>query len=369
MMEEFLSLKDFEKKALEKLPLGTREFYRNGAVNEETMERNREAWKEIILRPRFLYKDVSKRDLTAFFLKDKCSMPIAVAPTALQCLAHPEGEVATAQACKESGVVYVMSTMSTFSVDQVSKASPETIKWLQLYVYKDRSVSARLVKRAESLGFKAVVLTIDAPYIGIRLGEARTKFSLPPHLKPANFYLETETTAQMESIKDDGWMALSNVVFDNSMTWETISWLKQITDLPVLVKGLMIQEDAELAVNAGVDGIIVSNHGGRQLDSCAATAESLSEVVKAVDGRVPIFVDGGVRNGTDVFKALALGAQGVFLGRPVLYGLTCGGKEGVKKVLSIMRKEFDMAMALCGCTSTKDIKPSHVGIRTRISKL
>lgn len=368
-MDTFISLNDFEKQALQILPSGSREFYRNGAINEETLNQNRQAFKNIILRPRFLLKDVSKRDMTSWFLKDKTSMPIAVAPTALQQLAHPDGEAATAKACQEAQVVYVMSTMSTMSVEDVSAAAPEAIKWLQLYVYKDRSVSERLVKRAESCGFKAIVLTVDAPCIGIRLGEAKSKFSLPSHLKAGNFVLEAETIGKMEASRDNGWMSLSDVVFDSSMTWDVIAWLKKITSLSILVKGILTQEDALLAVSAGVDGIIVSNHGGRQLDCSPATIEALPEVVSAVNGRVPVFMDGGIRNGSDVMKALALGSKGVFVGRPVLYGLTCGGKDGVKRVLDILRKEFDVAMALCGCVSLQDINRNHVALRCSISKL
>lgn len=366
---DFLSLKDFEVAALEKLPEGSRQFYRNGAVNEETLRRNEEAFKDIVLRPRFLNKDVSKRDLSSSFLDSKVSMPIGVAPTALQQLAHPEGEAATAKACREANVLYIMSTMSTMSIEEVSAAAPGTCKWFQLYVFKDRQVSERLVKRAEKCGFKAIVLTIDAPVIGVRLGEERSRFSLPRDLKVGNFVHEEKSIGKMEANRENGWSSLSDVVFDSSMTWKAISWLRSITSLPVIVKGILTDEDAKQAVHAGVHGIIVSNHGGRQLDSSPASIEALSEVVKAVHGRVPVFVDGGFRNGTDVVKALALGAKGVFIGRPILYGLTVGGASGVKRVFEILHKELDVAMALTGCVSVADVKHDHVARKRTLSKL
>jgi (S)-2-hydroxy-acid oxidase len=368
-METFFSVQDFEDAALRLLPQGTREFYRNGAVNEETLQRNIQAFKEIVLRPRFLLKDVSKRDMSSWFLDIKTSMPIGVAPTALQQLAHPEGEAATAKACGQANVIYIMSTMSTMSIEDVSTAAPTTWKWLQLYVYKDRDVSARLIKRAEKCGFKAIVLTVDAPVIGMRLGEAKSKFSLPPHLKAGNFVEEAETIGKMEANRDNGWMSLSDVVFDSSMTWDIIAWLRKITTLPILVKGILSEEDAKLAVAAKVDGIIVSNHGGRQLDTSPATIEVLPQIVDAVGKKIPVFIDGGIRNGTDVAKALALGAKGVFIGRPILHGLTLGGVQGVRRVLDILRKEFDVVMALSGCVEVNDFNLNHVGKRTTISKL
>lgn len=368
-MDTFFSVKDFEEKALEKLPSGTKQFFRNGAINEETLRQNIEAFSKIVIIPRFLLRNVSRRDLHSTFLKYKTSVPFAVAPTALHKLAHEDGEIATAKACGRMNTVYIMSTVATTSVEDVATHAPDTIKFLQLYVYKNRAMSERLVRRAETCGFKAIVLTVDAPVIGLRLGEARSAFSLPANLKIANFECEADTIGSLQACKENGWHAMQSVTLDSSMTWDMIDWLRSITCLPILVKGILSVEDAIIAVDKKVDGIVVSNHGGRQLDTSPATIEVLPEIVDAVQGRFPVFVDGGIRTGTDILKALALGARGVLVGRPILYGLTCGGEDGVVRVLEILQKELDVALALSGCASIKDINRGLVRRREMLSRL
>ncbi|KAK7359473.1 hypothetical protein VNO77_01433 [Canavalia gladiata] len=351
---------EFEAIAKEKLPKMVYDYYASGAEDEWTLKENRNAFSRILFRPRILV-DVSKIDLTTTVLGYKISMPIMIAPTGMLKMAHPEGELATARAASAASTIMILSSSSTCSVDEVASTGPG-IRFFQLYMLKDRNVVARLVKRVERAGFKAIALTVDRPFLGRREVDIKNRFTLPPHLTFKNF--EGLDLGKLDKIDDSGPVSYGPKQFDpdieRSLNWKDVKWLQTITSLPILLKGVLTAEDARLAVEAGAAGIIVSNHGARQLDYVPATISALEEVVKAAQGRVPVFLDGGVRRGTDVFKAMALGASGVFVGRPVVFSLAADGEAGVRKVLEMLHDEFELTMALSGCRSLKEITRDHV---------
>ncbi|XP_038681876.1 peroxisomal (S)-2-hydroxy-acid oxidase GLO4-like isoform X2 [Tripterygium wilfordii] len=339
MAAEPVNVNDFQVLAKQVLPKMYYDFYAGGAEDEHTLRENIEAFHRITFRPRVLV-DVSRIDMSTNVLGYKISAPIMIAPTALHKLAHPEGEVATARAAASCNTIMILSYTSTCTVEEVA-ASCNAIRFFQLYVYKRRDISAQLVQRAERNGYKAIVLTGDVPRLGRREADIKNKM-VAPQLKNFEGLLSTE------------------VVSD-------IGWLRSVTKLPILIKGILTHEDAIKAVEVGVDGIVVSNHGARQLDHSPATISVLEEVVHAVAGKVPVLFDGGVRRGTDVFKALALGAQAVLVGRPVVFGLAAKGEHGVRQVVTMLKDELELTMALSGCPSVKDITRSHV--RTELEKL
>lgn len=352
-MAAYVCVKDYEKYALEHLPPSVRDYYKSGAGDECSLKWNREAFKNYRIRPRFL-RDVSKRDISTTVLGHKVSMPLGVAPTAMQRMAHPDGECANARAAQAAGTIFILSTISTSSIEEVAEAAPNGVKWFQLYIYNDRNVTLNLIRRAERAGFKALVLTIDAPFFGDRRADIKNKFALPSHLRFANF--EGELSQRINSAKiGSGLNEYVTSLFDATLSWDDVKWLKRTTTLPIILKGVLTAEDARLAVENGVAGIIVSNHGARQIDSVPATIEALPEISKAVGNQVEIYMDGGVTQGIDVLKALALGAKMVFLGRSMLWGLTYDGEKGAREILELMRREIDLAFALTGCTSVKDV--------------
>ncbi|KAL5217632.1 hypothetical protein ABZP36_018316 [Zizania latifolia] len=332
------------------------DYYASGAEDEWTLKENREAFSRILFRPRVLI-DVSKIDMTTTVLGFKISMPIMIAPSAMQKMAHPEGEYATARASSAAGTIMTLSSWATSSVEEVASTGPG-IRFFQLYVYKDRNVVGQLVRRAERAGFKAIALTVDTPRLGRREADIKNRFVLPPYLTLKNF--EGLNLGKMDKSNDSGLASYVAGQIDRTLSWKDVKWLQSITSLPILVKGVITAEDARLAVHSGVAGIIVSNHGARQLDYVPATISALEEVVTAAQGRIPVYLDGGVRRGTDVFKALALGAAGVFIGRPVVFALAAEGEAGVRNVLRMMRDEFELTLALSGCTSLADITRSHI---------
>ncbi|XP_049793259.1 uncharacterized protein LOC126203064 [Schistocerca nitens] len=364
--QKFVCLDDYEKHASTVLPRNALDYYASGAGREHTLKLNRNAFKVLRIRPRMM-RNVSKRDMSTTVLGNCVSVPFGIAPTAMQRMAHQDGECATARAAGMMGTIFTLSTLSTSSIEEVAEAAPSTIKWFQLYIYKDRAVTEDLVRRAEKAGFKALVLTVDAPMFGIRDADIRNKFSLPPHLMLANF-----RGVFADSVQSSGGSGINEYVknmFDASLTWNDVKWLKSITSLPIVVKGILTAEDAVMAVDSGVDAIQVSNHGARQLDCTPAPIEVLAEIVHAVNDRCEIYLDGGVREGIDVFKALALGAKMVFIGRPAIWGLAASGQEGVKEVLDILKCEFDHAMALSGCAKLGDIQRDMVVPDTQYCKL
>ncbi|XP_063973722.1 uncharacterized protein LOC135160747 [Diachasmimorpha longicaudata] len=367
IMEAFTCVQDFEESALKRLPISARDYYRSGAGDEVTLQWNRNAFRKYRIRPRVL-RNVSTIDISGKALGERISMPVGVAPTAMQRMAHPDGECATARAAQQSGTVFIQSTISTSSLEEVAAAAPGAIKWFQLYVYTDRDVTINLIRRVERAGFKALVLTVDTPFFGTRRADVRNRFVLPRHLKLANF--EGRLSRQIN--QSSGGSGLSEYVtdlFDDSLEWKDLQWLKSVTQLPIVLKGILTAEDAILAVENGASGVIVSNHGARQIDGTAATIEALPEIVKAIDGKIEVYLDGGVRTGTEVFKALALGAKMVFLGRPILWGLTHAGEEGAIAVLELMRKEIRESLALAGCRSLKEVTRDMVVHESVYSRL
>ena len=309
------------------------------------------------LRPRIL-TDVSKRDTRAVVLGERVTMPILAAPTSFHALVHPDGEVATARGVAAAGTIMVASTISTKPLEEIA-AAVDAPRWFQLYVYKDRTITEDLVQRAVKAGYKALCLTVDTPILGRRERDERNAFTLPPGFGIAN--LKRVGLDGMPQV-DRGSAFAKYVVdlLDAALTWDDVDWLKSISPLPLVIKGIMTAEDAALAADHGVAGIVVSNHGGRQLDSAPGTLDVLPDIVAAVHGRIEVYIDGGVRRGTDVVKAIALGARAVLVGRPILWGLALGGADGVEEVLEHLRIELDAAMALTGRTSVKDLDTTLV---------
>uniref|UniRef100_A0A8D8HYU8 (S)-2-hydroxy-acid oxidase n=1 Tax=Culex pipiens TaxID=7175 RepID=A0A8D8HYU8_CULPI len=361
-----VSIQDYARRASQIVPQNALDYYRSGAGDELTLRLNRIAFDRIRIRPRVLNSGAS-RDMTVELFGEKFSMPIGISPTAMQRMAHPEGEVANAKAAASRGIPFTLSTIATSSIEQVAAGAPRSPKWFQLYIYKDRKLTENLVRRAEKAGFKALVLTVDAPMFGLRRADMRNKFSLPPHYVLANFDGHLATGVQSQG--GSGINEYITEQLDPTLSWKDVEWLVKFTKLPVIVKGILTKEDAIIAADYGVRGIWVSNHGARQIDSVPASIEALPEIVAAVGDRTTIVLDGGVTEGTDVFKALALGAKMAFFGRPALWGLAVNGQQGVEHVLDILRKELDVAMALAGCRCVADITRNHVAHESTYAKL
>lgn len=360
-------VEDYEKEALRSIPKNALDYYRSGAGNEFSLSLNVEAFKRWRILPRFL-RDVGGVNTACNVLGCRLSTPIGVAPTAMQRMAHDDGEIGNALSAGKIGGIFILSTLSTTPLEEVAAAAPNTTKWFQLYIYKDRSLTESMVRRAEKAGYKAIVLTIDAPYFGARRADARNKFKLPPHLGLLNFQGD-----QANSVKSmEGSSGINEYVtrqFDPAITWTDVSWLVKFTKLPVVVKGVLTREDALLARNCGCKGIIVSNHGARQLDSVPASIEVLPTIVDAVGNDMTIMLDGGVRQGTDVFKALALGAKAVFMGRPLVWGLAVNGQKGAEHVLELVQRDLELTMKLSGCVNIGDITKEYVAHESQFSKL
>jgi isopentenyl diphosphate isomerase/L-lactate dehydrogenase-like FMN-dependent dehydrogenase len=335
----------------ETLDLGAFGYFTGGADDEVTLRDNVAAFRRWRLRPRMLV-DVSASSVQTTVLGTPISMPLIVAPTAFQRLAHPDGEPATARAAAAAGTIMTLSTIATTGPAEVNRAAPGAPRWYQLYWFKDEGVTRSLVDQATDAEFRAIVLTIDAPgSAGRRERDLRTGFTVEvpiPAWEAATGRPSGATPAEVFAL------------VESCLTWRDLERLRAMSDLPILVKGLLTREDARLAVDAGVDGIIVSNHAGRQLDTVLAGIDALPEVVDEVGGDVEVFVDGGVRRGTDVLKALALGARAALIGRPVLWGLAAGGEDGVRDVLEIFRREIALGMQLLGCAGCGHITRAHV---------
>ncbi|XP_022980628.1 peroxisomal (S)-2-hydroxy-acid oxidase GLO4-like isoform X3 [Cucurbita maxima] len=353
MSSEPVNVNDFKELARNALPKMYYDYYAGGAEDEHTLRENIQAFHRITIRPRVLV-DVSQIDMSITILGYPISAPILVAPTAAHKLAIREGELATARAAAAAKTIMILSYSSTCSMEEVA-SSCNAVRFFQLHISKRRDISALLVQRAERFGYKAIVLTADTPRLGRREADIRNKMIGFPVKN-----LEGLMSIDVKSDHGSKLEAYYNEMLDASIRWEDIGWLRSITNLPILIKGILTHEDATKAVEGGVDGIIVSNHGARQLDFAPATVSVLEEVVHAVKGKVPVLLDGGVRRGTDVFKALALGAQAVLIGRPVLFGLAAKGEGGVRTVLEMLKNELEISMSLSGCPCIKDITRSHV---------
>ncbi|MCU0760670.1 MAG: alpha-hydroxy-acid oxidizing protein [Steroidobacteraceae bacterium] len=359
-MDELVNLADFEAAALPRLPAGIRDYFRGGANDERALAENRAAWERWQVHYRVL-RDVATRDLAVEVPGGRIDWPVMIAPTAYHRMAHPEGELATARAAAALGTAMVLSTLSNTTMEEVAREARRGL-WFQLYVYKDRGITRELIARAEAAGCGAIAVTVDAPVGGQRERDVRNQFAYPADLPMSNLLPQGPRYATPD-LADGGFMGYVNRMFDPALSFRDLEWIAAQTRLPVLVKGVARPDDAVAALGHGAGGVIVSNHGGRQLDAAPGTADVLGPIAEAVDGRAPVLVDGGIRRGVDVLRALALGARAVLLGRPVLWGLAVGGEAGVQRVLSLLRHEFDVAMALAGARRVADLDRSLVARR------
>ena len=348
-MDELLTLDDAERLAKQVVPPDAWGYIAGGAGDERTLRWNREAFSRYRLRPRVLI-DVSTVTTETTVLGTPVSMPVLVAPMAYQQIAHEDHELATARGAAAAGTVMCLSTVATATPADVAVAAPGAARWLQLYVFRDRAVSDEVVAQALEVGFTAIVLTADLPVVGIRDSERRAGFDVPEPNVPAFAAARARNTSEDPALR----------FLDAGLQWDYVTELRERWNVPIVVKGLVTAEDAELACAHGAAGIVVSNHGGRQLDGTVASLEALPEVVEAVAGRAEVFLDGGIRRGSDVAVALALGARAVLVGRPVMYGLAFGGEKGVRQVLEILRDEVENALALLGCRSPAEVTDAHV---------
>jgi 4-hydroxymandelate oxidase len=342
-LDEFLNLLDFEKKAEGLMSKMAYEYVASGAADENTLKWNREAFDRIKMQTHVL-NDVSKIDTKVSVLGQDLAYPILIAPSAFHKIMHPEGEMATARGAGMASTTYVVSSFTTTPIEEIAKVATQPL-WFQLYLVHDKSFVKDLIQKVEAQGIKALCVTVDTPVTGARNRQERIKFKLPAELN----------APYMVSIS-----AIPGQPLQLSVTWKDIEWLKSIAKIPILLKGILNPDDAEQGVKAGVSGIIVSNHGARNLDTVPATIEVLPYIIQRVSKKIPVLVDGGVRRGTDVVKAIALGANAVLIGRPICYGLACGGAEGVAKVLDILQKELRLAMALTGSASIAGIDRSFI---------
>ena len=377
-----LTIAEFEVIAKSRLPEQVWDYYVSGSDEQKSIKRNRRAFERLLLRPR-VFRDVSTVDTSATLFGKKYTFPVGISPSAMQKLVGGEGELDVARAAAKRGTFMILSSNSTSPLEEVMDAAggPDINFWFQIYISQDRVKSSNLIKRAEQAGYKALVITADTPVLGNRINERKTQLILPKPLSLPNLddndpdrgskpslnreLLQATTREEAAQIQDAA--KKRGVLNDASLTWaETLPWMKKRTQtMKIIVKGIMTAEDALLAVEHGADAIVVSNHGGRQLDGVAATIEALPEVVSAVQGRIPVLVDGGITRGSDIFKALALGADFCLVGRPALWGLAYDGAKGVEMILDILERELTRTMTLSGARSLKEIERSMLGVKKR----
>jgi isopentenyl diphosphate isomerase/L-lactate dehydrogenase-like FMN-dependent dehydrogenase len=345
-----INVEDFEKAARERLEPGAYGYCAGGAGDERTLRANVEAYARWELRPRVLV-DVSEVSTATTVLGTEVALPLLVAPTAFHRLAHPDGELATARGAAAAGTVMCLSTLSSASPAELAAAAPGAAQWFQLYWSRDRGFTAELLAAAAEAGFKALVLTVDFPVAGRRERDLRARFALPDDLPAPNI--------PVSLAREDFHGALGDIV-DATITWRDLEWLRSTCALPLVVKGVLTAEDALLAAEHGAAAVVVSNHGGRQLDGVPATLDVLPEVVEGVGDRIEVLMDGGIRRGTDVLKALALGARATLAGRAVLWGLAAAGEDGVVQVLELLRSEVETGLKLLGCPRPEAVTRAHV---------
>jgi L-lactate dehydrogenase (cytochrome) len=375
-----LTIEDLRRLARRRLPRAVFDFVEGGAGDEWTVGRNRAAFERLVFQPRVLV-DVSKREQATTVLGERVQTPVLVAPTGMPGLCWPRGAIAAARACQAAGTIYTLSTHSSDSIEEVAAGAPGAL-WFQLYVWQNRDLTRSFVERARATGYRALVLTVDVPIISRRERDLRNGFTVPPRLTLRN---------ALDTLRRVGWirrvllgprLTLANLVgapgaprtdivtlggvanrqVDPSVTWADVAWFRSLWDGPLVLKGVLTADDARRAAEHGVDGVIVSNHGGRQLDGTPASIEALPAIAEAVGDRVEVLLDGGIRRGADVVKALALGARAVMIGRPYLYGLAAGGEAGVHRALQILRSEIDHALALVGVPRVGDL--DHTVVRS-----
>ena len=343
-----ISLRDLEQQALARLPKVYSDYFQGGAGEELTVNRNGQAFDDLQFLPRVLRGDFTS-SLATNLLGSKLALPVLAAPTAFHKLAHAEGEVATARAIAQRNSLMIVSMAATTSVSEIAQAArqvnPDVGLWMQIYIQPDRDFTISRLRKAEDAGCRGIVVTVDSPVFGTRERDLRNGFNdLPAGLSCANM------------VDDQG--HTRNIEFDSALTWEAIDWLQDHTHLPIILKGILHPADIQLAIEHHVQAVMVSNHGGRQLDGTPATIRLLPQLVAAAEGRIPLIVDGGIRSGCDVLKALALGATAVAIGRPIIWGLAVNGEAGVCDLLSCLEAQLLSAIKLCGCRTLADINPS-----------
>ncbi|GME44883.1 2-hydroxy-acid oxidase [Neofusicoccum parvum] len=357
--EVILSIDDLKEAASKKLSTSARDFYNSGATDQITVHENTTAYSKYRLRPRVL-RNVSAIDTSTTVFGEKISFPLCISPAGLQAMAHADGELATARACAAARVHMGISSYANHAAAAIRAAGtaawPRMAHGMQLYTMRDRALQERVVARAAAAGCAAVLLTADSPVLGVRFNEHRADFRTPAGLGfPV---LERDSEAIRRQTHDDGFAALNS----DAHSWAEVAWLRERTGMEVWIKGVLTAEDVLLAREYGCDGVIVSNHGGRQLDGTPATIDALPECVRAAEGKIKVHIDGGIRSGSDIFKALALGADCCWVGRPALWGLAYDGQAGVEKMLSILYDDFKRCMQLTGCSSVADITKDCLGV-------
>jgi isopentenyl diphosphate isomerase/L-lactate dehydrogenase-like FMN-dependent dehydrogenase len=374
-----IAIDDLRRLARRRLPRAVYDFIEGGAGDELTVTRNRAAFERFLFEPRVLV-DVSKREQSTVVLGERVTTPVILSPTGMAGLSWPKGEVAAARGAHDAGTIYTLSTHSSCSIEEVAAGAPGPL-WFQLYVWQNRDLTRSFVERARAAGYRALLLTVDVPVISRRERDLRNGFTVPPRVTARNV---------VDTLRRVGWvrrvlmgqrrLTLANLVgasgaprtdivtlagvanrqVDPSISWADLAWFRSLWSGPLLLKGVMTAADARRAAEHGIDGLIVSNHGGRQLDGTRATIEALPEIVDAVGHRMEVLLDGGIRRGADVVRALALGARAVMVGRPYLYGLATGGQAGVRRALEILANEVDHVLALTGVPRVADLEPSLV---------
>ena len=368
-----LTIGDLRRLARRRLPRAVFDFVEGGAGDERTVARNRAAFERLLFRPRALV-DVSKREQATVVLGERVATPVLVSPTGMAGLCWPKGEVAAARAAQDAGTIYTLSTHSSCSIEEVAAGAPGAL-WFQLYVWQNRDLTRSFVERARAAGYRALVLTIDVPIISRRERDLRNGFTIPPRITVRNALDTLRRVGWMRRVLFGPRLTLANLVgapgapradivtlggvahrqVDPSVAWADLAWFRSLWQGPLVLKGILTAADARRAADHGVDGLIVSNHGGRQLDGTPASVEALPEIADAVGDRIEVLLDGGVRRGADVVRALALGARAVMVGRPYLYGLAAGGAAGVRRALDILAGEVDHTLALVGVPRAADL--------------
>ncbi|GAX17406.1 (S)-2-hydroxy-acid oxidase [Fistulifera solaris] len=369
---------DFQLLAQKQLPKDLYDYLSSGADDEQTLNENRDAWKRWYLRPRVLRSLDAVIDTRVVLpwqqQRHTLSMPVFVSPAGVQALMHPDGECAVARACEKAGILYGLSQHATNSIEEVAAAAPQCLRYYQSYILKDREWTWRLIERALQAGYQGIFLTVDSVRFGYRPADARNGFNALPAPHRLVHYDDDHTQDDnMNSGKKaiyngqthSAWDQNSEQLLDTQTSWKDVRWLRERLPphIPLIIKGIMTQEDAIFAVQAGADAVMVSNHGGRQVDGCLAAIDVLPEVAAAVGHQVPIFLDGGVRHGSDVVKALALGATAVGIGKPVFFSLAVGGRTAVEQMLQLLKNEIESCMALCGIDRISAIPASNIVTR------
>lgn len=356
-LASIVNLAEFEPLARNAMDAAAFDYVAGGAWDEITLAENEAAWRRRRLRPRVLV-DVSALDPSTTMLGTPTALPVAIAPMAVHGLAHPDGEVATARAAAAAGVPFTLSTMSSRSIEEVAAATPGGTNWFQLYTQADPGRTRELVDRAATAGYGAIVLTVDLPRLGYRERDRRSGFELTGL---GNFADAPDGPTHGGGVHAtaDGFARLE-AQLDVGLTWADLATIRSWSTLPLVLKGILTAEDARLAVEHGVDAVVVSNHGARQLDRVPATLDVLTEVVDAVGDAAEIWIDGGVRRGLDIAIAVAMGARGVLLGKPVFWALAAGGQTGVERAIAILREELEIALALLGTPTPAHLTPAHI---------